>query len=74
MKREAHLRGEGGVLGVRAMAYEFPGLDTGHDANWVSGEVALTSLRAGRFVASSGPRGINLSVWWSKCPREVASP
>jgi hypothetical protein len=33
------------------MAYEFPGLDTGDDANWVSGEVELTSLRAGRFVA-----------------------
>lgn len=52
MTAEAHLRGEGCQLVVRATGYEYPELDTGDDANWVTGEVELSCARAGRFTAA----------------------
>jgi hypothetical protein len=49
---EAHLRGEGCELVLRATGYEHPELDTGDDANWVRGEVELAWARVGRFSAT----------------------
>jgi hypothetical protein len=47
----ATLGGEGGTLKVRGYRYEYPDLHTGDDANWVSADAELVSLRAGRYVA-----------------------
>jgi len=52
MNAEAHLRGEGCQLRVRAAGYEYPDLETGDDANWVTGEVELTCARVGQFTAT----------------------
>ncbi|HEX4009830.1 MAG TPA: hypothetical protein VHX62_07470 [Solirubrobacteraceae bacterium] len=52
MTAEAHLRGEGCQLVLRATGYEYPELATGDDANWVTGEVELSCVRVGRFTAT----------------------
>lgn len=46
----AALGGEGATLRVRGYRYEYPDLQTGEDANWVSADAELLSLRAGRYV------------------------
>jgi hypothetical protein len=47
----AALGGEGATLTVRGYRYEYPTLETGEDANWVSADAELASLRSGRYVA-----------------------
>jgi hypothetical protein len=48
--------GERGRLTLRASGYEFPDKQTGSDANWLRGEVELTTGNTGTFA-------VRLPVW-----------
>lgn len=52
MSLELTVRGEGLAMSITVAGYEFPHIESGSDANWLSGAVELTVGATGRFTAS----------------------
>ena len=45
------IRGDGVVFAFRTVGYQFPDIQTGSDANWLTAEGELKASRTGAFTA-----------------------
>jgi hypothetical protein len=72
MSREASVAGDGFRLLLRVLGYERPALESGADANWLTGEAELTASESFSGTQAVALRTDELAVFRDELERLVA--